>query len=86
MTQEQYKKLLDAIVASKENLINGFGESVYQEYFYWIFLKGSSIDLSFYIDSFGEDYKALAEDLVGFFIMSVSDPEYDLRDYYLDSE
>ena len=86
MKTEQYKKLLDAIVASKENLINGFGESVYTEYYYWMFLNASNIDLDYYINNYGEDYNAMAEDMVGFFINSLSHPDYDLRDYYLNYE
>ncbi len=82
----QYNKLLEAITSGKENLINGFGESVFTEYYYWMFLNAPNIDLDYYINNYGEDYKAMAEDMVGFFIISQSNPDYDLRDYYLNYE
>ena len=82
MKTEQFIKLMNAIRNGRENLINGFGESVYQEYHFWMLNNASKIDLEYYINKFGEDYKALAEDLMGFFLMSMGEEDYTLEGYY----
>jgi hypothetical protein len=82
MTTNQYTQIIEAVLNSADNLIDGFGTSVYNEYFYWLTINAGNIDLEYYITKYGADYKALAEDLMGYFLLAQQDEDYTLQDYF----
>jgi hypothetical protein len=82
MTKEQYTQILEAVLNAEYNLIDGFGKEVYNEYFFWLTVNAATIDIQYYIDRFGADYKALAEDLLGFYLLAADNSEYTLEEYY----